>query len=153
MDAMGQDLFAPPNVKGWPDGKAWLNTSTVLARHNFAQASVALGPRRGGRVYDDPVKAEGPTLPPAAAEAGARSGPEPNAVYDPADLVKRAKLTEAAKVVDFLLDLFLPGDVPAPARAKLVAFVAEGKPKDTALDRRVREAVHAIMSMPEYQLA
>src|SRR5262249_52914998 len=37
LDAMGQQLFAPPNVKGWPGGKTWLNTSTVLARHNFAQ--------------------------------------------------------------------------------------------------------------------
>ena len=27
-EAMGQELFAPPNVKGWPGGKAWLNTST-----------------------------------------------------------------------------------------------------------------------------
>ena len=35
---------------------------------------------------------------------------------------------------------------------KLVAFVAEGKPTGPAR-RRVREAVHAILTMPEYQLA
>lgn len=38
LDAMGQTLFAPPNVKGWPGGTAWLNTSTVLIRSNFALA-------------------------------------------------------------------------------------------------------------------
>ena len=32
---LGQDLFAPPNVKGWPVGEAWLNTTTLLARKGF----------------------------------------------------------------------------------------------------------------------
>src|SRR5262249_34241010 len=32
LEAMGQPLFAPPNVKGWPGGKTWLNSATVLAR-------------------------------------------------------------------------------------------------------------------------
>jgi hypothetical protein len=142
MAAMGQELFAPPNVKGWPHGKAWLNTSTVLARNNYAR-QVASG-RVAEDVYDGPGAGDAPAAP---------DGPEPAAVYDPADLVRQAKLTEPAKVVDFLLDLFVQGDAPAPARAKLVAFVAEGKPKDKALDRRAREAAHTIMCMPEYQLA
>src|SRR5439155_3171442 len=42
IDAMGQVLFAPPNVKGWRGGTTWLNTSTVLARENFSQA-LAMG--------------------------------------------------------------------------------------------------------------
>ena len=29
---LGQALFAPPNVKGWPGGEAWINSSTLLAR-------------------------------------------------------------------------------------------------------------------------
>jgi hypothetical protein len=52
-----------------------------------------------------------------------------------------------------LLDLYLPGGVRPEAHAKLTAFLAEGKPAGAALDRRVREAVHAILNMPEYQLA
>jgi hypothetical protein len=154
MAAMGQDLFAPPNVKGWPHGRAWLNTSTVLARTNFAQQVAA------GRVAEDdegmiaPFATKVPPPPVAPADPPTiPEGPPPEAVYDVADLVKQAKLTEPAKVVDFLTDLFLQGDVPAPARAKLVAFVGEGKPKDKALDRRAREAAHTIMCMPEYQLA
>ena len=31
---MGFDLFAPPNVGGWPGGRAWLSTRTVIARAN-----------------------------------------------------------------------------------------------------------------------
>ena len=32
---MGQDLLAPPTVKGWDGGRSWLSTSTVLNRVNF----------------------------------------------------------------------------------------------------------------------
>ncbi len=38
MRSMGQDLLAPPTVKGWDGGTAWINTSTLLARINFANA-------------------------------------------------------------------------------------------------------------------
>lgn len=29
---LGQNLFAPPNVKGWAGGEAWINSTTLLAR-------------------------------------------------------------------------------------------------------------------------
>jgi len=29
---LGQNLFNPPNVKGWPGGDAWINSTTLLAR-------------------------------------------------------------------------------------------------------------------------
>jgi uncharacterized protein (DUF1800 family) len=32
---LGQNLFAPPNVKGWPGGEAWINSTTLLARKQF----------------------------------------------------------------------------------------------------------------------
>jgi uncharacterized protein (DUF1800 family) len=35
-EAMGQDLFNPPNVAGWKGGSSWANTATTLARYNFA---------------------------------------------------------------------------------------------------------------------
>jgi len=34
---LGQNLFAPPNVKGWPGGDAWINSSTLLARKQFLE--------------------------------------------------------------------------------------------------------------------
>jgi uncharacterized protein (DUF1800 family) len=33
--AMGENLFSPPNVKGWPGGEAWINSTTLLARKQF----------------------------------------------------------------------------------------------------------------------
>jgi uncharacterized protein (DUF1800 family) len=34
---LGQSLFAPPNVKGWPGGEAWINSTTLLARKSFLE--------------------------------------------------------------------------------------------------------------------
>jgi uncharacterized protein (DUF1800 family) len=33
--ALGQNPFAPPNVKGWPGGDAWINSATLLGRRQF----------------------------------------------------------------------------------------------------------------------
>ena len=32
---MGQNLMSPPNVKGWPGGETWMNTTTLLARKQY----------------------------------------------------------------------------------------------------------------------
>src|SRR5581483_5744837 len=37
MAGMGQNLFSAPNVKGWPGGEVWINTSTLLARKQFLE--------------------------------------------------------------------------------------------------------------------
>src|SRR5262249_48390483 len=36
LTSMGQLLFEPPNVGGWPSGANWFSTATMLARSNFA---------------------------------------------------------------------------------------------------------------------
>ncbi|MCL4540953.1 MAG: DUF1800 domain-containing protein [Chloroflexi bacterium] len=41
MPAMGQMLFNPPNVAGWPGGMSWLNSGTWLARLNYANVIAA----------------------------------------------------------------------------------------------------------------
>jgi uncharacterized protein (DUF1800 family) len=182
LEMMGQPLFAPPNVKGWPGGKNWLNTSTVLARHNFSHM-VASGRWEGynpqqfefeppqveeadvaATVQADPDTPAPPPPPPPATPAPSAPGtkpvqakvpeePPPPVDLDPAAVVRREKLTDPAKIVNLLTDLLLQGDVTPAARQKLVAFLGEGKPKDRALDHRVRATVHAILAMPEYELA
>lgn len=53
---LGQNLFAPPNVKGWPGGTTWINSTTLLAREQFVEqlfrateASRARGPMMPAR--------------------------------------------------------------------------------------------------------
>src|SRR5690606_11392642 len=40
MEGLGQALFAPPNVKGWDGGEAWIISATLVARHNLAERLV-----------------------------------------------------------------------------------------------------------------
>jgi hypothetical protein len=46
---MGQDLFFPPNVGGWKEGRSWLSSRAVVARANFAASLVAGGLWNSGR--------------------------------------------------------------------------------------------------------
>jgi uncharacterized protein (DUF1800 family) len=133
LGAMGQQLFAPPNVKGWPGGQSWLNTSTMLERANFAGALAT------GTLWTGAIPGLEEAVPPRA--------------LDPARLLQEEGVPRPEDIVRVLLDLYVPGDVRPEARAKLMAFVAKDKPAGAALDRRVREAVHGILTMPEYHLA
>jgi hypothetical protein len=162
LDAMGQRLFAPPNVKGWPGGRSWFNTSTVLERDNFAGALAtgslwtdpASGPGVAAAIATDPPRERTGRSAPSAAE-----GPAPSKAFDPARLLAEEfggvgrPAPSPSDIVRALLDLYVPGDVRPVVRAKLVSFVAEDRPAGAALDHRVREAVQAILTMPEYQLA
>jgi hypothetical protein len=147
LEAMGQDLFAPPNVKGWVGGRAWLNTATVLARNNFAQMvasgtmdEVSNGRRRPFRFVGNSPK-----------RTDDKEGPDPPANSDAAAIVGEEKITDPGQIADRLVDVFLQGGISQAARSKLIAYLTEGKAE--AKTRRIRETVHAIMTMPEYQLA
>ncbi|HEV3082779.1 MAG TPA: DUF1800 domain-containing protein [Gemmataceae bacterium] len=182
LSGMGQSLFAPPNVKGWPGGPAWLNTSTLLERDNFAaalamgtlwaipsvEASAATGvasltPAQGlGTQYSVLSTRKSSS---SAAPADAPEEPAPPRAFDPARILEEEDggdrrpapsaqpAPSADDIVRVLVDLYLPGGIRPELRAKLVAFVGEGKPAGPALARRVREAVHAIVTMAEYHLA
>jgi uncharacterized protein (DUF1800 family) len=63
---LGQNLFDPPNVGGWPGGRDWISPRTMILRTNFAVALV-----------------------------GGTGIGRPNA-YDPADLVRRHGQSAAA---------------------------------------------------------
>jgi len=58
---LGQDLFAPPNVKGWDGGITWISTNTLLTRYNDAQSLVegTLPPLTAGDYAKQPGNAGG----------------------------------------------------------------------------------------------
>lgn len=45
LRTLGQELFAPPNVKGWEDGPAWIQTNTWVARQDLAGQLIRSHPR------------------------------------------------------------------------------------------------------------
>jgi uncharacterized protein (DUF1800 family) len=131
MARMGQNLFEPPNVKGWDGGTTWISTDTMMERFNFA-ATIT------GAKFDDMQHYATPT-----------------------QLVYAQKLQNAGDVVDYFVQLLLDGDLPDNTRSRLVQYVSSdsaGKPlaqlpDDSALDTKMRGLVRLIMSLPTYQLA
>jgi uncharacterized protein (DUF1800 family) len=66
----GQDLFYPPNVKGWDGGRTWINSLTTLARSNWV-ADVVWGKADLDMKAFDPVAwAKSNRLPPKETAAG-----------------------------------------------------------------------------------
>ena len=51
IEQMGQALFMPPNVAGWPGGATWINSSALLQRINMA---AALAEARANRLWFAP---------------------------------------------------------------------------------------------------
>ncbi len=51
-DRQGQELFSPPNVRGWVGGRTWLNSTTVLERGNWCNDVIWGNPDLGIPRYD-----------------------------------------------------------------------------------------------------
>jgi uncharacterized protein (DUF1800 family) len=55
---LGQDLFYPPNVGGWPGSRSWITTRSALGRANFAAALVGVDSVGLGTSFDPIALAE-----------------------------------------------------------------------------------------------
>ncbi|GIW87219.1 MAG: hypothetical protein KatS3mg108_1543 [Isosphaeraceae bacterium] len=63
-ERMGQSLYQPPNVAGWPGGSAWLTTTALVARANFAAALIHGGDGLGpGQDIDGLARRHGSSSP------------------------------------------------------------------------------------------
>ena len=76
---MGQSLFDPPDVNGWPNNESWISSNTVVERVNFVTAAIAQHqgelPAATGAVHthlDGVVSAQTKTLLDQAADDRAR---------------------------------------------------------------------------------
>ena len=133
MARMGQDLFNPPSVKGWDGGTAWISTSSLFERFNFAAALTA---QRGG---------------------------EGTSHVDPEAIFEGMQPTSLEDVLDRTVARLLDGELPADSRAALRHYLEvpddpKGKPGAFVFDRRfvdgkLRGLLHLVLSTPEYQLS
>jgi uncharacterized protein (DUF1800 family) len=137
---LGQNLFAPPNVKGWPGGEAWINGSTLLARKQFAERvfradempriAMAEMNRRGGAA--DLARAPGLAR---MGEAG------------------RERLVRALHEIQFDPQRWLAQFDGAVSQADIVRALVAREPVNTALaDADARETIRRLALDPVYQL-
>jgi uncharacterized protein (DUF1800 family) len=86
-DREGQELFAPPNVKGWDGGRTWINSTTILERGNWVTHLVWGDPNLGMKPFD-------------VAAWGKRNGIAPDKTLDAlVDLVLQNDLGDKARAL------------------------------------------------------
>ncbi|HEY4371902.1 MAG TPA: DUF1800 domain-containing protein [Burkholderiales bacterium] len=57
--SLGQNLLAPPNVRGWPGGDVWINSTTLLGRKQFIERLMRVDVMREPAGAMQPVASEG----------------------------------------------------------------------------------------------
>src|SRR6266496_3777473 len=136
---MGQALFDPPNVAGWPGDKVsalWLNSGTWMTRLNYIDLLLARG-------------------------TVARTGSTP--LVDLQGIVKTHQLNSPEQFVDHFSSFLLDSELPSDRRTQLLDyFTAQGSStrgapitlgNGTSYQlRSVRGTLYLMMSSPEYQL-
>jgi uncharacterized protein (DUF1800 family) len=152
---MGQDLFQPPNVKGWDGGLAWINTATLYNRYNVTGRLISgtggPGRRPGARMMmrfagDDPALREHaiPT--------------EAQPPFDPMPIIERFGLDSPDAVADHFVDRLI-GRPLSDERRRILLDVFERRlpdPGNISSPRNadaIRELILLILATPEYQLS
>lgn len=163
MAAMGQELFQPPNVKGWPGGEAWINTATLFTRYNTA----------GGLVFGEPGAR--PRRPRAEAANDESPGTDESMMMKDGEMAAQSRMTggrqpplavvrllrergvrTAEDAVALFVSHLCAGGLPAAKQAELVRYLQGDDGKfsldDKDAEERLRTALHLLLSTPEYQM-
>ncbi len=160
LRVMGQDLFVPPDVNGWPGGPDWINSNTLLVRYNFANFLMHGVSPDEFKTYDRQ----------SADRTGNRRqfmkeqrNPaavnwQPKAQLEESGAARR--LLTVTDIVDYFIREFLQREPSRELREALIQLASTdgaGGPRamrieDANFNERARGLVHLIMSSPDYQL-
>jgi hypothetical protein len=134
---MGQPLFDPPNVAGWPGDKVsanWLNSGAWMTRLNYIDILLARGTATGKAA----------------------------SLIDLQGMVDTHQLSSPEEFVDHFSTFLLDGPLPADRRGQVLDyFTATSNASRERITlsggksyplNRVRGALYLLMASPEYQL-
>ncbi|OON70505.1 DUF1800 family protein [Hymenobacter sp. CRA2] len=140
--ALGQTLFRPPNVAGWPGGRSWIDSSSLLLRLQLPQ--VMLKQAEINIALKDDENDLTPQLPRAARllrSRGKTADEAPVSLTTVASLLTKVPPErQAATLSSFLLQ--------TPLRPENQALLAQATPAGGSL----RQQLGTLLSLPEYQL-
>lgn len=131
LSALGQELLAPPNVKGWDGGKKWINSSTLAARVEFANMVATLN-----------------------------GGVDSWSPHFPVETLVPTETNKPAEVVQRLVQILFQGEFPNETSAELEQFLVsnESGPQPDAFrddpefrKERTRQLLAIMLGLPEFQ--
>ncbi len=137
---LGQLLFYPPNVAGWPGGKNWIDSSSLLFRMQLPNyvlkaAEVTVQPKEDGDVNTAPLARKG--------------GQNFKTTVNWAAFETAFAKTPDADLPDALAAVLLPFALRPDQRALIDNQIKSGQTHS----ERIRLLTAALMSLPEYQLS
>jgi len=125
LDQMGQIPLMPPNVKGWPGGRLWINTSTLFVRQNTALWLAGGEPIVSGRKLMDRANRNQKNRPNVAVESEGTP----------------------SEIVDAWIERLVQRPIDPSRREILIGSIGKKLTEES-----VRAMINLILSMPEYQL-
>ena len=142
LRTLGQDLFAPPNVKGWDGGLAWITTNNLLSRYNEAAALVQgdLSIIAGMADTRNPQQARQIQNRLRNYRAGG---------VNVGKILTEQERSDKNALVAALENRLLQGKLKSKQEQSLREFLDSRKELNEA---DVRDAIRLVMSTPEYQL-
>lgn len=136
---LGQLLFYPPNAAGWPGGKNWIDSSSLLFRmqlpaYVLKAAEVTIAPKDEADVNVQLLARKG--------------GAKFQTKVDWADFESAFTKTPDAELLDALATTLLP----FPLRPDQRTLIGNQRKPDQSRPEQIHTLTAALMSLPEYQL-
>ncbi|GAA4377784.1 DUF1800 domain-containing protein [Hymenobacter koreensis] len=139
--ALGQTLFQPPNVAGWPGGRNWIDSSSLLLRLQLPQ--VLLKQAEVNVALKEDENDIAPSLPKAERVLRTQNA-APVSIATVARLLDKVPAEQhPSRLGAFLLQAPL-----RPENLKRVQQLTAAAP----VEQRLRIGLGALLSLPEYQL-
>lgn len=135
---LGQRLFFPPTVAGWPGGRLWLSSSTLTLRYAFLRLLIT------GEIpdFESTGRRRRAVLPRMM-----------RAPYDPTRVVPDDVIEHPLKATDYLIEHFLPYGISSERLEKIRSYGETVYRETRHPVPALRRLTYLICSMPEYQLA
>jgi uncharacterized protein (DUF1800 family) len=142
---LGQILFYPPNVAGWPGGKSWIDSSSLMMRLRIPQLlndtdDMNVQPKTDDDQMMGIMKAKENN------RNMGRAGRPVNAAIDWEALTDNFNGLSKEKIVPALANTLLQAPLKIPET--IILQYAAGEDKNA----KIRSAVLQLMSIPEYQM-
>jgi len=142
--SLGQDLFAPPNVKGWDGGITWITTNTLLERYNDA-ATLVQGTTQQLSASDFARKPGGPggAIQEQAAQRAHIGGVDVEKILTPEERADKGQLVAA-------LQHRLLQSTFSNKQDQVLRDFLDSRPRLNDAD--IRNVIRLVMSTPDYQV-